>query len=104
MADKKITYTDALAKAIEMVSDPVVADRLTDLKASLEKKASSKKKVDNSGFFAKVEEVLGTGAKTPTELKALVGVDTTQKMTAILKAMPNVESKKEGKKSLYFLR
>lgn len=104
MADKKMTYAQALEVAINSVADVEVANRLTDLKASLEKKASSKKKVDNSGYFPKVVEILSTGEKTPTELKALVGVDTTQKMSAIVSAMPNVERVTKGKKTIYKLR
>lgn len=104
--EKKMTYAVALDNAIEVVVDEVTKARLKDLKASLEKKASPKKSVDNSCYYDNVKKVLADGAKTPTELVTMLGVTNTQKVTAICK--PLIESGKvvkntKGKKVTYSL-
>lgn len=102
-----MTYAQALVNAMEVVADEETRARLADLKASLEKKASSKKaKVDNSEFEQKVLDVLAEGSKTPTELVGLIGVANTQKVASVCK--PLIESGSvlkitKGKKVSYAL-
>lgn len=72
----------------------------------IQKKASSKKKTDNSAYQSKVIEILREGGKTPSELVSLLDVINTQKVAGVCK--PLIENgiiKKEikGKKVTYFL-
>lgn len=69
----------------------------------IQKKSASKKTVDNSGYFELVENALANGALTPTELMAKIGVANTQKVSAIVKGMSNVEKTMKGKKVFYSL-
>lgn len=69
----------------------------------IQKKSASKKTVDNSGYFELVENALANGALTPTELMAKIGVANTQKVSAIVKGMSNVEKTVKGKKVFYSL-
>lgn len=104
--EKKITYAQALTVAIKTVEDVEVRDRLADLKASLEKKASSKKKTDNSALQTKVIEILAEGAKTPSELVSLLGVDNTQKVAGVCKPLiedGTIIKTVKGKKTTYEL-
>lgn len=102
--EKKITYVQALVNAIAVVEDEETKARLVDLKASLEKKATKKKSVDNTGYFEDVREALADGALTPTELMNKIGVANTQKVSAIVKAMgEEIEKETKGKKVLYKL-
>lgn len=104
--EKKMTYAQALVNALEVVTDEETKSRLEDLKASLEKKASAKKKktVDNSGYFEAVTEALADGSKTPTDLASIIGVANTQKVAAIVKAMGgSVKRDVKGKKVTYTL-
>ena len=98
-----MTYVEAIVKAMEIVEDVEVKGRLADLKASLEKKSSSKKTVDNSGYYEAVENALAGGSLTPTELMAKIGVANTQKVSAIVKGMSNIEKSAKGKKIFYSL-
>lgn len=103
--EKKITYVQALVNAIAVVEDVETREKLTDLKTSLEKKASAKRKVvDNSPYFDLVRDALVDGAKTPTELAKIIGVDNTQKVTAIVGKMTDeIVKTKKGKITLYSL-
>lgn len=84
---KQMTYVQALEIAIT-TAEGEVKERLEALKVSLEKKATSKKsKVDNSEYVEKMIEVLQGGAKTPTELVALIGVANTQKVASVAKPL-----------------
>lgn len=69
----------------------------------IEKKKTSKKRVDNSEYFEKVEQALSAGALTPTELMAKIGVPNTQKVAAIVGGMSNVDRTVKGKKVFYSL-
>ena len=69
----------------------------------IEKKRTSKKRVDNSEYFEKVEQALSAGALTPTELMAKIGVPNTQKVAAIVSGMSNVDRTVKGKKVFYSL-
>lgn len=102
---KKMTYVQALVNAIEVVEDVETRARLEDLKTSLEKKASSKKKtVDNSGYYNAIRNALADGAMTPTDLAAIVGVANTQKVAAIVKTMGDeIVKDTKGKKITYRL-
>lgn len=66
--EKKMTYVEALDKALAVVDDAIVAERLTALKASLEKRHAkkaegpSKVAVANAAISAKLAEVLTEGA------------------------------------------
>mgnify|MGYP003292969550 CR=1 FL=1 len=107
MENKKMTYAQALVNAMAVVADEETRARLADLKASLEKKASSKKaKVDNSEFEQKVLDVLAGGSKTPTELVGLIGVQNTQKVASVCKPLiecGRVTKTTKGKKVTYAL-
>lgn len=114
--EKKITYVEAIETVMAIVGaelytkngEKVVVDkdainRMVDLKASLEKKSATKKAVDNTGYYAKVENALANGSLTPTELMAKIDVPNTQKVAAIVKGMPNVDRVVKGKKVFYSL-
>ena len=114
--EKKITYVEAIETVMAIVDtelytkngEKVVVDkdainRMVDLKASLEKKSTTKKAVDNTGYYAKVENALANGSLTPTELMAKIDVPNTQKVAAIVKGMPNVDRVVKGKKVFYSL-
>lgn len=98
-----MTYVQALVNAMEVVTDVETKERLADLKASLTKKTSAKKTVDNSSYFESVEIALADGQLTPTELMAKIGVANTQKVSAIVKDMSNVVRTTKGKKVFYSL-
>lgn len=87
--EKKITYVEALVKAIEVVEDVEVKNRLIDLKNAKEKEAMNKKKaVDNSEYQSKVVEILSDGvSRTPSEMVSLLGVINTQKVAGICTPM-----------------
>lgn len=114
--EKKITYVEAIETVMAIVGaelytkngEKVVVDkdainRMVDLKASLEKKSATKKAVDNTGYYSKVENALANGSLTPTELMAKIDVPNTQKVAAIVKGMPNVDRVVKGKKVFYSL-
>ena len=114
--EKKITYVEAIETVMAIVGaelytkngEKVVVDkdainRMVDLKASLEKKSATKKAVDNTSYYAKVENALANGSLTPTELMAKIDVPNTQKVAAIVKGMPNVDRVVKGKKVFYSL-
>lgn len=89
--EKKITYVEALVKAIEVVEDVEVRNRLIDLKNAKEKEAAnkkSKKAVDNSEYQRKVVEILSDGvSRTPSEMVSLLNVINTQKVAGICTPM-----------------
>lgn len=101
--EKKMTYAVALDNAIAVVEDAETKARLEDLKASLAKKTSAKKTVDNTIYFDAVRDALSNGALTPTELMAKVGVANTQKVASIVKGMTDVNKVTKGKKIFYSL-
>ena len=114
--EKKITYVEAIETVMAIVGAELYAEngekitvnedvvsRMADLKASLEKKSATKKAVDNTGYYSKVEEALAKGSLTPTELMAKIDVPNTQKVAAIVKGMSNVDRVVKGKKVFYSL-
>lgn len=114
--EKKITYVEAIETVMAIIKtelyaengervsvDENVIDKMADLKASLEKKSATKKAVDNTGYYSKVENALANGSLTPTELMAKIDVPNTQKVAAIVKGMPNVDRVVKGKKVFYSL-
>lgn len=105
--EKKMTYSVALTNAIEVVTDEETKARLEDLKASLEKKASAKRKtVDNTGYYDKVISVLAEGGKSPTDMVTILGVANTQKVASIVKPLIDngtVIKNSKGKKVTYTL-
>lgn len=103
MENKKMTYAQALVNAMNVVTDEETKNRLADLKASLEKKASSKKTVDNSGYYESVRNALAEKPLTPTELMGVINVANTQKVSAIVKGMTDVVKTTKGKKVFYSL-
>lgn len=114
--EKKITYVEAIETVMAIIGAELYAEngekitvnedvvsRMADLKASLEKKSATKKAVDNTGYYSKVEQALANGSLTPTELMAKIDVPNTQKVAAIVKGMSNVDRVVKGKKVFYSL-
>ena len=111
--EKKMTYVVALENAIAVVENAEVRDRLADLKASLEKKASNKKatktQTENVELKGIIVELLGqaNAPMTATEiLKSDERLVSIQKVSALLKQL--VESNEivktvDKKKSLFSL-
>lgn len=104
MENKKMTYAQALANAIEVVTDEETKARLADLQKSLEKKKSNKKSVDNSEWFEKVRDALADGGMSPSDLMKAIDAPNTQKVTAIVKDMgAEIVRDVKGKKVTYKL-
>jgi len=111
--EKKMTYAVAIDKAIEAVGAGEVADRLTDLKAVLAKRAekrSEKKDTAQEQIKTEIASVLGLVGKpvTVTEILAqgVLGADVSaQRVSAMLKKMVEVDGtvvKTIDKKKSYF--
>lgn len=109
----KVTKFNAIKKALVDAGVEVITVDGIDFSATefcdreieiISNKKSTKKRVDNSGYFEKVTDALSNGAKTPTELMSLIGVENTQKVAAILKGMGDmVQKSTKGKKVFYSL-
>ena len=114
MAEKKITYSEALDVAIAIEGlDKEVVDKLVALKASIEKKSTnrkpSKNQVENEGLCVKVLAVLADMAEGAVASDIIKASDefngmSTPKMTALLKKL--VEDGKAtreeiGRKAIY---
>ena len=71
----------------------------------IQKKASSKKSVDNSANAELIAKVLGENPDglAPAEIAKVTGLNTTQKVSAVVKNMDNVQVVKNGKKVIYKL-
>lgn len=111
--EKKMTYAVAIDKAIEAVGAGEVADRLTDLKAVLAKRAekrSEKKDTAQEQIKTEIASVLGLVGKpvTVTEILAqgVLGADVSaQRVSAMLKKMVEIDGtvvKTIDKKKSYF--
>jgi len=116
--EKKMTYAQALEIAINTVVDDEVKERLTALKASLQKKADSKKPTKtqeaNEVLKTQVVEYLSTldkGVTVSEIIKAEPFKDmelSNQKMSAILRLLGEngdkvVVKTTDGKKTLFSL-
>lgn len=112
--EKKMTYAVALDNAIAVVENEEVKARLLDLKASLQKKASSKKatktQVENEGIKDVILSVL-TSTGNPMTVTAIQKADVSlgelsnQKVSALLRQMKDagvVDKKSDKKTTLYF--
>lgn len=112
MAEKKMTYSDALAKAIEVVTDEEVKERLVALKAQTEKRNATKsKKADKATeeLKALILEGLENVGKPVTVTQLIKGYDalgdySTQKLSPYLKALATdgfVKRETKGKDTLF---
>lgn len=103
----KLTYAVALDVAIKAVSDDAIKEKLTALKAQIEKKNSadrkpSKTQIANDALKAEIVEVL-TERKSATEVAEMFGISN-QKASALLTALVNAGSVKRtvDKRKAYF--
>lgn len=114
MAETKITYAEALTKAIETEGlEAEVVAKLEALKKSIEKKATNRKPTkaqkENEGYKAIVLESLAQGKGTVGEIakRNEVTADfSTPKVTALLGALVEegkVIRTEEGRKAVYAL-
>ena len=116
MADKKMTYVDALNVAIAIEGlDAEVVEKLTALKGSIEKKSTNRKptknQVENATLCDKVVEVLAQMPEGGTASEIIKGSAelndlSTPKMTALLKMLTEtgtVERETVGRKAVYKL-
>lgn len=111
--EKKMTYAVAIDKALEVVVDEEVKARLADLKASLQKRASSKKatktQVANEGIKTQILEVLAKADAPMTATKVMDSLEekySIQKVSALLKALVDsgeIVKTSEKKVSLFAL-
>lgn len=114
MADTKITYSEALAKAIAFEGmDAEVVAKLTALKASLEKKSANRKPTkeqkENEGIKEILVASLAEGKGTATEIakrnEATADLSN-QKVASLLKQLVEagkVAKATEGRKSIFSL-
>lgn len=107
MAEKKMTYVEALEIAIAVVENEEAKEKLIALQSAQKKKASSKKKKDQSEWENKIIELLtDTPALTPTEIMAGINAPNTQKVGAVLRGMlldDKVVKEQKGKVVKYSL-
>lgn len=103
-----MTYVDALNAVIPMV-DGEVAEKLTALREQMAKKKGSSKptktQVENEGIKGEILELLADGRMTCGDVvKALDGVYTSQKISALLRQLVGAEKviKVTEKKVSYF--
>lgn len=114
--EKKMTYVDALNVAIAIEGlDKEVAEKLTALKASLEKKSANKKpsktQVENEKYIGEVLTVLENIEKgTASEIAKASDVlkdFSNQKVASLLKILCDremVERTVEGRKAIFKLK
>lgn len=94
-----MTYAQALEIAINAVDNDEASEKLTALKAQVEKKHVSskptKKQVENEAIKARMLDVLGDGESfSATELAKLLGDGVTcQKVSALLRQMGDTVQK-----------
>lgn len=113
MAEKKMTKATAMTLGAEALAvvNPEAAEILTKEAARLSapRKASGKMTKEQMANAALAEEMLAAmeaGVKyTATEAGKLVGLETSQKATAILRMLvaAGTVAKEEGRKTLYFV-
>lgn len=97
--EKKMTYVVALSKALEVVTDTEVAERLEALKATLEKRKASHKKAEgptkvavaNAAIAEKIFEAMEAdatyGSSDIAGLIPEVEKFSTSKITAVMKPL-----------------
>ena len=97
--EKKMTYVVALDKALSVVTDAEVAERLTALKTTLEKRKASHKKVEGPSKVALANAAIGEkiiGKMEPNFIYGtadIVGIIpeaekfSTSKITAVMKPL-----------------
>ena len=112
--EKKMTYVQALDKALEVVTDKEVATRLTELKASINKRNKSnshkptKEQLANGKIKAEILAVLADGkARTVTDFLhdvPLLNGCSNQKASALVKQLLDSGDVKreEIKRKAYF--
>ncbi len=98
---KKLTNVLALEMVLGMVevqANPELVEKLEIMKASFEKKASravngekkpTKTQLENMDLAEQLKGLLTTEFQTQKDLQAQLGVETSQKMTAIVKVLVN---------------
>jgi predicted transcriptional regulator len=112
--EKKMTYAVAIDKALEVVTDQEVIDRLNDLKVAIAKRSENRsKKMDEkqTAYMAEVLNALEVANRevTVTEIVALGVMSaemSAQRTTAMLKklvAEGKVKKTIDKKRSLYSL-
>ena len=98
---KKLTNVLALEMVLAMAevqANPELVEKLETMKASFEKKASravngekkpTKAQLENIELAQQLKELLTTDFQAQKDLQAQLGVETSQKMTAIVKVLVN---------------
>ena len=98
---KKLTNVLALEMVLEMKevqANPELVEKLETMKASFEKKASravngekkpTKAQLENIELAQQLKELLTTDFQAQKDLQAQLGIETSQKMTAIVKVLVN---------------
>ena len=115
MATEKMTYAKALDVAIAAVSEGEVRDKLTALKASIEKKNSAERKptatqTANEGYKSAILSAMesGKGYTITDLLKAVPEIAelTNQRVSAIVRQMVEAGevSREEIKRKAYFTK
>lgn len=112
----KMTYAMALEIAINAVTDGEVKDKLTVLKAQIEKKNSAdrkptKKQVENDGYKQAILSVMTTEPKTISEIVGLVpelAELSNQRVSAMVTSLTKGENaplvRTEFKRKAYFAK
>lgn len=111
--EKKMTYAQALEIAINALTDETVVNRLSDLKASIEKRNAadrkpSKTQIANEGIKADILAFLADGEKhTVTEIMggvASLADASNQKAATLVTALVKAElvKREEIKRKAYF--